>query len=115
LTIGRKEGLIVALLFVALAVIWRDRPLHQAAAVSVILAATVLPGDAGGTASAVRSFFGVLRVQETAEADLRFLVHGTTVHGAQRIKDSHGQPVAQPVPASYYHAAGPMARSLALL
>ncbi len=48
-----------------------------------------------------RSFFGVLRVRETAER--RVLLHGTTVHGSQSLK-----PELRSVPGSYYHPAGPL-------
>lgn len=114
LPVGRKEGLIIALLCLAIAIVWRRRPVHQAACICLILVTTIIPGDTTGARSSVRSFFGVLRVQETEAGDVRFLVHGTTNHGAQRIKDANGRAIELPVPASYYHPKGPMARGLAL-
>ena len=40
-----------------------------------------------------RSFFGVNRVVETADSKYRLLFHGTTIHGAQRVRDAAGMPV----------------------
>ena len=51
-----------------------------------------------------RSFFGVHRVVELG--DFRLLYHGTTLHGAQRIRTPEGLPLdaAKPPPATtYYH------------
>jgi SAM-dependent methyltransferase len=48
-----------------------------------------------------RSFFGVSRVTETADA--RIMVHGVTVHGAQ-FKD----PSRRDIPVSYYYPRGPL-------
>ncbi|MEP6493907.1 MAG: fused MFS/spermidine synthase [bacterium] len=48
-----------------------------------------------------RSFFGVSRVTETA--DQRIMIHGVTVHGAQR-KD----PALRDIPTSYYYPRGPL-------
>ena len=56
-----------------------------------------------------RSFFGVLRVQENEDGSVRRFVHGTTRHGAQRLKDANGNAILPPIPATYYHSASPMA------
>ena len=39
----------------------------------------------------------------------RKLLHGTTLHGIERLIDDQGRPIERPVPASYYHPASPMA------
>lgn len=59
-----------------------------------------------------RSFFGAYTIKEDADRGLRTLIHGTTLHGAVRIGDLAAE---RPVPVSYYHADGPMGRSIALL
>ena len=41
----------------------------------------------------MRSFFGVHKVVESADGRFRMLYHGTTIHGAQRIRDDAGNPV----------------------
>ena len=35
----------------------------------------------------MRSFFGVLKISEIDDGQFRMLPHGTTMHGAQRIRD----------------------------
>ena len=39
-----------------------------------------------------RSFFGVHQVVETADGRHRLLYHGTTLHGAERMRDADGKP-----------------------
>lgn len=60
-----------------------------------------------------RSFFGVLRVVEGEGGALRLFMHGTTSHGAQRMRDDTGRAIVPPVPATYYHPTSAMARALA--
>lgn len=59
-----------------------------------------------------RSFFGVIRVLESENGDVRRFLHGTTSHGAQRLKDAQGKVIMPPVPATYYHPASPMAMAV---
>jgi hypothetical protein len=65
-----------------------------------------------------RSFFGVHKVREVGntqagEQRYRVLMHGVTVHGAQRIADAQGRPVeGEPQPLTYYTDGGPLAESL---
>ena len=40
-----------------------------------------------------RSFFGVHKVAEIADGKARILYHGTTIHGAQRLRNDDGTPV----------------------
>lgn len=73
--------------------------------------ATLLPSNLNrGEPS--RSFFGVIRVMESD--NIRRFLHGTTVHGAQRLKDANGNAVMPPVPATYYHPTSPMAMAVSL-
>jgi len=51
-----------------------------------------------------RSFFGVHKVAELAEGKARILYHGTTIHGAQRLRNEDGTAVAGPPrPLTYYY------------
>jgi hypothetical protein len=59
-----------------------------------------------------RSFFGTHRVTHNDARDVRQLVHGTTVHGSERIRTADGSPATTPVPATYYHANSPLTRAL---
>lgn len=57
----------------------------------------------------VRSFFGVHKLMDSPDGQFRLLVHGTTIHGAERIRTEDGKPYeGAPQPATYYHHAGPM-------
>ena len=80
---------------------------------SVRLAVALLP-SAMNCGDAERSFFGVHRVTTTADGQMRMLLHGTTMHGAQRIKDESGTPIDHPVPMAYYYPEAPMTRGVEL-
>lgn len=61
----------------------------------------------------VRSFFGVHRVAEVSEGRARLLYHGTTIHGAQRLRNDDGTPVSGPPgPLTYYYPEGPLADAI---
>jgi hypothetical protein len=57
----------------------------------------------------MRSFFGVHKITETADGRFRVFLHGTTIHGAERLRDDAGQPITgKPPMISYYHENSPM-------
>ncbi len=60
----------------------------------------------------VRSFFGVLKLMQTADNRFRVLMHGTTIHGAERMADITANPGNAPEPLSYYHANSALTRAL---
>jgi spermidine synthase len=58
-------------------------------------------------AETARSFFGVHKVADSTDGRFRMLFHGTTIHGAQRLKNEDGTPsTGRPKLVSYYHAGG---------
>jgi hypothetical protein len=62
----------------------------------------------------VRSFFGVHRVVEDQAGQFRFLMHGTTLHGAERVRNADGTPVTgRPEPTLYYYFGGPISDAIA--
>jgi hypothetical protein len=62
----------------------------------------------------IRSFFGVHKIYDTRDGEHRVLMHGTTLHGAQRLRDANGNPVkGRPEPLTYYHADSPLAQGIA--
>ena len=92
----------------------RRWPEHSAAMVlTMIAAAAMSPADLH-TLHVERSFFGTHRVTVSADGATRQLLHGTTVHGIQTLRDAQGLSVAQPTPAAYYFPHGPMARGVSL-
>ncbi|MBI1386244.1 MAG: hypothetical protein GC150_15165 [Rhizobiales bacterium] len=101
-------GLTLGLAMIAL---WRHPSRQLAAGVLMAVAIAFLPSNTT-RGEVERSFFGVHRVMLSEDGKLRLLFHGTTVHGAERILDEAGKPTAVPVPATYYHAAGPMAAAI---
>jgi hypothetical protein len=61
-----------------------------------------------------RSFFGVHQVVETPSGTHRVLYHGTTIHGAEHVREADGTPVTgRPIPLSYYYSGGPIAEGVA--
>ncbi|NJO23381.1 MAG: fused MFS/spermidine synthase [Sphingomonadales bacterium] len=98
----------------ALAVVNSSSALRQTAFIALGALAVVLLPSAMNRGDAERSFFGVHRVTTIANGQVRTLLHGTTIHGAQRIKDEEGRAIDRPVPMVYYHPGGPAARGVAL-
>jgi SAM-dependent methyltransferase len=99
---------------VAMLALWRW-PMRQAAAALVMCAMIVmLPSDVH-RGQAQRSYFGVYRVMLSEDGKFNLLNHGTTLHGAQRIRDEQGNSVADTTPGTYYHPASPMAKSIGLI
>jgi hypothetical protein len=89
-------------------------PRQLVAAGLMCLALVTLPSAVRQADSQItqRSFFGVYRVADTSEG-YRTLVHGTTLHGAQRTYDEEGKEVEDLVPTTYYYPGSPMGRTIA--
>jgi hypothetical protein len=90
----------------------RRHPAQQAAVALLMCVAVILLPSAVRRGDAQRSYYGVHRVQAAADDEFRTLWHGTTVHGAQRIRDAEGNPVEDTTPAGYYYPNGPMAQTI---
>ncbi len=111
-----RPFLVFVIAIVALSILFVHNPFKFAFAVAIALAMLRLyPIDEGRTET-VRSFFGVHKIYETSDGKFRVLMHGTTVHGAQRLKTEDGKPVeGRPEMLSYYHIRSPMARVIAAM
>jgi hypothetical protein len=87
-------------------------------AATVALAMVLLrayPSD-DGRVDTVRSFFGVHKIVVTANGQYHVLMHGTTIHGAQKMLNDDGSPVTgRPEPISYYHADGGIGQGIAAI
>ena len=83
---------------------------------AILLAGSLWYGDPSGLLHAERSFFGVHRVRRSSlmeageSAAYHVLVHGNTVHGAQRVDGARRLD-----PLVYYHPAGPIGQVFAAL
>jgi hypothetical protein len=83
---------------------------------TVVVALVLLrayPAD-GGRVETVRSFFGVHKIVVTLNGRYHVLMHGTTIHGAEKFKNRDGTPVAgRPEPITYYHRDGGIGQAIA--
>ena len=65
------------------------------------------------TLKTTRSFFGIHRVVETPDGSARLLFHGTTIHGAEIVRDAAGRAVtSRPAPLTYYYFGGPLSETV---
>ena len=80
------------------------RPLRFAAGVAALLVASSLyTPNVGQILHTERNFFGVLRVTDSPNGRLRFLLHGGTVHGSQSLDALQSRE-----PLAYYTRSGPV-------
>jgi hypothetical protein len=87
-------------------------PLAFAGLIAITFMLPRLYGSEAERRETVRSFFGVLKVMQTVDNKFRVLVHGTTIHGAERMSDIAAGPGRAPEPLSYYHANSVLTRAL---
>jgi hypothetical protein len=85
---------------------------------TVVLALVLIrafPAD-DGRVETVRSFFGVHKIVETANGQYHVLMHGTTIHGAEKFRNPDGTPVAAPPePITYYHKDGGIGQAISAI
>jgi hypothetical protein len=89
------------------------RPPRQFVAALLVFCALIWLPSGVKRGEAQRSYFGVYRVQTSSDGDYHTLVHGTTLHGAQRVRSEEGKPVDDPTPATYYYENSPIAQTVA--
>ncbi|MBS0241773.1 MAG: fused MFS/spermidine synthase [Proteobacteria bacterium] len=93
----------------------KREPVRQLIAGALMLATIAYLPSGINTGASERSFFGVHWVSYTAGQEMRLLMHGTTIHGAERLLDPlTGTRPVEPVPATYYHPQGPMAQGVGI-
>jgi len=112
----RNEAIaIVALVAMLIMVLLPAHRLKSAAAVALALTLVHLyPGD-DGRVETVRSFFGVHKIVTTTDGRYRVLMHGTTIHGAERLPAAGKAAPARPELISYYHANGGIGQAIAAI
>ena len=80
-----------------------------------LLLLRVYPSDEGRVTT-VRSFFGVHKIVVTPGGHYHVLMHGTTIHGAERMLNDDGTPVTgRPEPISYYDKDGGIGQTIAAI
>jgi hypothetical protein len=88
-------------------------PLPFAAVIAVVFIIGQAYRPDSDVRETMRSFFGVHKITETADGQFRVFLHGTTIHGAERLRDEHGDPITgKPPQITYYHANSPMGVTL---
>ncbi len=108
-----SAGFIVAMLGLLLLAIPRF-PFAQFLLAAGMVAVILRLETSVNRGNAQRSYFGIYRVQLQTSFDGQWntLVHGTTLHGAQRVRDEKGESVADITPSTYYHPGSPMAKTV---
>jgi hypothetical protein len=73
------------------------------------------PAD-DGRVETVRSFFGVHKIVVTPHGQYHVLMHGTTIHGAEKFQNDDGTPVTgRPEPITYYHEDGGIGQAISAI
>jgi len=89
-----------------------DRWKLAALATLALVLIRVYPAD-DGRVETVRSFFGVHKIVVTPHGQYHVLMHGTTIHGAEKFQNSDGTPVqGRPEPITYYHRDGGIGQAI---
>ncbi len=107
-------GFAVAMML--LAVLWKvDRWRVAALVVLGLVLIRVYPAD-DGRVETIRSFFGVHKIVVTPNGQYHVLMHGTTIHGAEKFLNDDGTPVkGRPEPITYYQDSGGIGRAIAAI
>jgi len=91
----------------------RRRPMRFFGLVVLSFTVTALWRPGLAPIETARSFFGIHKVAEVGDGKARVLYHGTTVHGAQRLRNDDGTPVSGPLlPQTYYYPGGPYSEAI---
>lgn len=84
-----------------------ERPTRFALTVGAMFLAVSAANIRGGhTLLVERNFFGIIRVQDESDGTFRYLTHGSTMHGLQRLKGGQPDPACEPL--SYFTRSGPI-------
>ncbi len=100
-------AIVVTLVFAAMLLSFRNRPLRFAFGLAAVFVAGLLRSSVvvgrPTVLYAERNFFGVYQVTREAGSNALTLYHGTTLHGAQALI-----PERRLIPITYYHRNGPV-------
>ncbi len=99
---------------VAVVALWGHGARQLVAALLMFAAVAMLP-SAVKQGNARRSYFGVYRVVASEDGQFNVLTHGTTLHGAQRIRGIDGHLIADTTPGTYYYPGSPMAHAVRIV
>ncbi len=105
-------AVLCALFALVMVALWRHPARQFIAALGMCAAVVFLPSGVR-RADAQRSYFGVYRVYPSGQYNI--LTHGTTLHGAQKMRDEKGDAAPDATPGTYYYPGSPMARSVRIV
>ncbi|MCO5130914.1 MAG: fused MFS/spermidine synthase [Xanthobacteraceae bacterium] len=107
---------VCAVIAVVLAIVARASRAKVAATVALALLLLRVYSADEGRVTTVRSFFGVHKVVVTPDGRYHALMHGTTIHGAERVLNDDGTRVTgPPEPIAYYHRDGGIGQAIAAI
>jgi hypothetical protein len=106
---------VLALIFAVATVALWGYGARQLVTAMLIFAAIVILPSAVKRGQAQRSYYGVYRVSQSEDGDFNVLTHGTTLHGAQRIRSLDGHLVSDVTPGTYYYPGSPMAAAVKIV
>jgi hypothetical protein len=102
-------GMILAILLKA------DRAKLAGIVILALVLIRAYPADAGRVET-VRSFFGVHKIVVTPDGQYHVLMHGTTIHGAEKFRNDDGTPITgRPEAITYYHKDGGIGQAISAI
>jgi hypothetical protein len=102
-------GMMLAILLKA------DRAKLAGIAILALVLIRAYPSD-DGRVETVRSFFGVHKIVVTPNGQYHVLMHGTTIHGAEKFQNDDGTPVTgRPEAITYYHKDGGIGQAISAI
>lgn len=103
----------VAVVSMILAILLKADRWKLAAVVTLALVLIRMYPSDDGRVETVRSFFGVHKIVVTPNGQYHVLMHGTTIHGAEKFRNDDGTPVTgRPEPITYYHRDGGIGQAI---
>lgn len=105
---------LVAILAAVLLAFYQFPARQLVAGIMMCLAIILLPSGVK-RGEAQRSYFGVYRVMLSEDGNYNVFQHGTTLHGAQRLRGEDGKPLTETVPGTYYYPQSPMAKAIEIV
>ncbi len=107
--------LVISLALAVAITVFADRSSILALSSVAAIVVTLVAATSNGDGYSERSFFGVSRVMDSPDGRYRLLIHGSTIHGGQKLRDDKGVKLTDARPIMYYHDNGPMARGFDLV
>lgn len=106
LSLRYEDGVVLLVPLLLCLVLGVRRPITFGLGLAALMLGAIIHLGAGNeTLVTERNFFGVWRVTDSSNRDIRRLYHGTTVHGLQLL-----DPERECIATSYYHKNGPIGR-----